>query len=480
MRRYLSIYSLLVLVPVLVAVCALVWFTDGVGAGASGPAGGHGGDTMYRLLLATSAVVALAAAGGALARRCGQPKVVGELLAGLVLGPSAFGAIAPGAQRWLFPEAIVPHLETLAQFGVVFFMFLVGAELPAGTLRRSGPKGLIIGHASIALPFLMGLGTAWWLHAHHPPVHSGTVPYLLFVALSFSITAFPVLARILSEQRLLKTPLGATGMTAAGVGDVTAWGLLAVVIALIRGTSPFSAVLAIALVTVFAMVMFLVVRPLVARAVRLAEEGRVSRVGLCAALVCLILVSSLATDRIGLHAIFGPFLAGAVMPRNSPLVNELTSRIYGLTMWFMLPLFFVTIGLGTHLGSLGPGMWLTCLLVVAVAVAGKVLSAASAAAVVGGHTRNEALALGVMMNCRGLTELVVLNLGVELGVLGPDLFAVFVFMALVTTAMTGPLLRRTLRTDGTGGAVGGRERGEDGEDGPLPGPAPVAGAGAGH
>ncbi|MEU9634261.1 cation:proton antiporter [Streptomyces tendae] len=446
MRRYLGVYSFIVLAPVVVAVCMLSWLAHGSGGGAAGVGSGSVGDLqLYRLLVATSVVVGVAALGGAVARRCGQPAVVGELVTGLVLGPSVLGGIAPRAQEWLFPTSVLPHLNTLAQFGVVFFMFLVGVEVPSGTLRKSGPVGFLIGHASIAVPFLAGLLMAWWLHGRYPPAQASETAFLLFVALSFSITAFPVLARVLSERQLLRTPIGVTGLTAAGVGDATAWGLLAVVIAIVRGTSPTAASLAVVFVTAFALVMWVFVKPLVARAVARAERNRLSRDGLCAALVCLILLSALATDRMGVHAIFGPFMAGVIMPRNSPLISELSRKIQGVTLWLLLPLFFVTVGLQTTLSTLnGAGPWLTALLITVVAVVAKMASASATALAIGGHTRREALALGAMMNCRGLTELVVLSLGLELGVLDAQLFAMFVCMALVTTAMTGPLLRRLL------------------------------------
>jgi len=443
MKRYLGVYSVIVLIPVALAVGMVMWATHGVGGGTA--AVDAGGQTASQLLLAAAVVVVAAAVGGAVARRCGQPGVVGELAAGLILGPSVLGALAPQVSASLLPASVLPQLDTLAQFGVVFFMFLIGAELPAGTLRRSASAGFVIGHASIAVPFLIGTGVAWWLYGQFPPPHASLMVYVLFVAVSFAITAFPVLARILSEQRLLHTPLGVTGMAAAGIGDVTAWGLLAVLIALTRGTSLLAAGAALVFVTLFAVIMFWVVKPSVAWVLERAEAGRASRNGVCAALVCLVLVSALITDRIGVHAIFGAFLAGVIMPRDSSLVEELVSRIHGVTVWFLLPLFFATVGLRTELGSLtGVGTWLTCLLIVVVAVVAKVASGAVATAAVGGHTRRETLAIGVMMNCRGLTELVVLSLGVQLGVLNHELFAMFVVMALLTTAMTGPILRRLI------------------------------------
>lgn len=442
--REVLAYLAMVAVPAAFAVVAVVVLADRGGAGTR-PAPSTGGPAPYRLLIATAAVVALAAAGGALARRLDQPPVVGELAAGMVLGPSVFGALLPGTQHWLFPANVLPYLDALAQFGVVFFMFLVGAELSPGALRDAGRRAVTLGHASIALPFLAGVAVAWLLRGRYQPAGLGTLPFLLFVGLAFAITAFPVLARILADRGLLRTPLGATAMTAAGVGDVTAWCLLAAVIAIVRGSSLLAAVPAIVLTVAFAAVMLGAVRPLLALALARAERGA-SRVAAMAGLVCLVLAAAVVTDRIGVHPIFGAFLAGVVMPRGSGLVAELTSKIEGITLWLMLPLFFVSIGLHTRLGSLaGAGQWLLCLLIIAVAVLSKLVGTGLAVRVAGG-TASESLALGVLMNCRGLTELVVLNLGLQLGVLSPRLFAMFVVMALVTTAMTGPLLRLVLRT----------------------------------
>ncbi|MFF2627769.1 cation:proton antiporter [Kitasatospora griseola] len=445
MRRWISVYSITVLVPVAAAVALLLTHHAG---GATARAAAHpagAGGPLFRLLIAASVVIAVAALGGAVARRCGQPAVVGELVAGFVLGPSVLGALAPQVQHSLFPASVLPQLDLLAQLGVVFFMFLVGAELPSGLLRRSTRTGLVIGHASTAIPFLIGISMALWLHHRYPSNGAGMTAYLLFIGLSFAITAFPVLARILAERRMLHSPLGVTGMAAAGIGDATGWSLLVVVIAIVRGTSVTSAVLAVAYMAAFVVIMMLVVRPLLARTLRWADRRPSVRDGVSAGLICLVLVSALATDRMGVHTIFGAFMAGVVMPRQSPLFREMAGKIHGITVWVMLPLFFAIVGLRTQLNTLsGTTAWLTCLAVLVVAVVAKFGSGTVAALSVGGYSRRESLAIGAMMNCRGLTELIVLNLGVELGVLTPALFAMFVCMALVTTAMTGPILRRVV------------------------------------
>lgn len=438
-------YLLLVVVP-LVAAVALVgstgrWAAPG-GAAAEGP---HGADGLLgRLLLAVAIIVALAAVGGALARRLGQPAVLGELAVGLLLGPSALGAVAPTAQQWLFPAFILPHLEALAQLGVVLFMFLVGRELDVSLLRRAGGRGLVIGHAAVVVPLLAGVVFALTLAAPYRPDGVTETSYTLFIGVCFAISAFPVLARILAEQRLIRTPLGTTGLTAAGIGDVTAWCLLVVVVTGLRGTSPTAALRSALLVTLFTAVLLVVVRPLLARLLARAERGGVAGAGVFTALVALVLICALATELIGVHAIFGAFLAGVVMPRGSATTRELSTRIEGVAMWLMLPVFFVVAGQQIDLTRLSVGnQWWLCLAILVIAVISKVAGAAVAAVATGGSPR-EGLALGVMLNCRGLTELIVLSMGLQLGVLNQELFAMFMVMALLTTAMTGPLLRRVV------------------------------------
>lgn len=436
-RRYIGVYAALVALPAAAAVLFLLRDARGdPGPGHPAPAQG----IVYHLLIATVTVVALGALGSALAARLGQPRVVSELLIGIALGPSLFGALAPDAQRWFFPAGVVPYLDALAQFGVVFFMFLIGAELRLDLLGRAGARPLVVGHATIVLPFAAGLGVAVLLRDTYAPPGISGVAFLLFIGVGFAITAFPVLAWILRERGLLGTPIGAEGIAAAGIGDVTAWCVLALVIAVVRGTSLAGVAVTAGLVAVFGAVMLWGVRPLLRRLDdRVRARGEVGR-PIAAAMICVVLLSALATERIGVHPIFGAFLAGVVMPRGSRLVAELTTKIEGVTLWVMLPLFFVTVGLHVRLIGFTAAMWLTALLILAVAVVSKLAGTAGTARAVGASPR-DALALGVMMNCRGLTELVVLNLGLQLGVIGLPLFAMFVVMALVTTAMTQPLLR---------------------------------------
>jgi Kef-type K+ transport system membrane component KefB len=449
--RYAGAYALFVAVPI-AAVAIVAAMSTHVLAHKTGPLAALAStNAVDRVLVAVAVVVAVAALGGAIARRLGQPAVVGELVGGVALGPSALGAADPSFQHWLFPTAAMPSLNVLAQLGVILFMFLIGAELAPGALRRSGGRAVVIGHAAMAPALLCGVVVALSLRGHYPSAQSGTMPFLLFIGLCFAITAFPVLARVLDEEKLIRTRIGTTGIAAAGIGDITAWCLLALVVAAVRQSSLGSAGAALGLVAAFAVAMVTLVRPAVARLVAWAEKagpdaGSARKVTVSAGLVCLVLACGLATNAMGVHAIFGAFLAGVVMPRDNKLIKELITQIEGVVLWVMLPLFFMTVGLQTNLRSLTGGSWLVCLAVIAIAVVAKVGGTSGAATAVGERPRT-ALALGAMMNCRGLTELIVLQLGLQLGVLSPSLFSIFVVMTLVTTAMTGPLLRRLLPTE---------------------------------
>lgn len=445
-RRYGLAYALFVAVPITAAVIVAATTSHHLVHGISSVAALASTNAVDRVLVAVTVVVALAAACGAAARRLGQPAVVGELVGGVALGPSLLGAVTPSFQHWLFPTAAMPSLNVLAQLGVILFMFLIGAELAPGALRRSGGRAVVIGHSAMAPALLCGILVALGLRGRYPSAQSGSLPFLLFIGLCFAITAFPVLARVLDEEKLIRTRIGTTGIAAAGIGDITAWCLLALVVAVVRQSSLGSAGTALCLVAAFAVVMVTLVRPLVARIIDWVERsegetGGTSRTtAVSAGLVCLVLACGLATNAMGVHAIFGAFLAGVVMPRDNKVIKRLVGQVEGVVLWVLLPLFFMTVGLQTNLRSLTAASWVVCLIVVAVAVAAKFGGTSGAAAAVGERGRT-ALALGAMMNCRGLTELIVLQLGLQLGVLSSGLFTIFVVMTLVTTAMTGPMLR---------------------------------------
>lgn len=396
-------------------------------------------DVLFHVLLALVVIVAAARACGALVARLHQPPVMGEVLAGILLGPSLLGQIAPAAMHYLQPPAIAPILSNIAQVGVMLFMFLVGLELDTARLGRRTRAMIVISQVSIIVPFLLGMGLAVLLY---PRLSSAGVPFTvfsLFLGVSLSVTAFPVLARILTDRGLQGSDLGLVALSCAAVGDVTAWCLLAFVTA-VASAALSSAWITFALSALYVAVMLGVVRPLVGRAVRAQElRGSVSQ-GAIALAIAGMLVSALATEAAGIHAIFGAFLAGALIPHDSRLAQTLTRALADLVVVLFLPVFFASTGMRTEIGLVsGAAQWLLCGLIIVTASAGKFGGTFAAARVMGFGGR-DAAALGVLMNTRGLMELIVLNVGLERGILSPTLFAMLVLMAVVTTFATTPLL----------------------------------------
>jgi len=398
-------------------------------------------EVFWKLLLAIAVVIAAARVVGALFRKIGQPQVVGEIVAGVILGPTLLGTVWPEASEYVFDADVMPFIEVFAQIGLVFFMFLVGAELDLRLVRGRGHAAALVSHASIIAPFLSGIALALVIFKSLGSPDGDFLPFALFMGASMSITAFPVLARILTERGMHKTRLGAVTITCAAIDDVTAWCILAVVVTVAKADGAAGALPTVGWSVLFIAFMVLAVRPLLERLGRLHEDqGRLSGTVMAVLFVGLVL-SALATDRIGIHAIFGAFLFGAIMPQRSELIEELFEKLEDFSVVFLLPLFFAFSGLRTDVLALGtdPELWLYTLLVVLVAVVGKWGGSTLAAKAVGMGWR-DSLALGVLMNCRGLTELVILNIGLELGVIPPNLFSMLVIMALVTTFMTTPIL----------------------------------------
>ena len=396
------------------------------------------------VLIALAVIIAVAHLFGALFRRMGQPPVVGEMIAGIALGPSLLGRVAPALSAHLFPAAIVPFLSVSAQLGVVLFMFLVGVEFDIDELRRQSRSSFLISQASIATPFLLGSALAVWLYGPFGPPAFSLVEFALFIGVAMSITAFPVLARILRDFRLNRTRLGVTALTAAAVGDVTAWCLLAFVIGVVQ-FQPERIFRTLALAAAFIALVFLGVRRVCAWLVRKRARKQlppaVSVLLACAGLA----LASLATSRIGVHAVFGAFLFGVVIPHDSALARNLTTILGRPVGALLLPVFFASTGLFTQIGLLrSPRAWAVCLAILAVASLGKIGGSYLAARLTGSPP-GAAAALAVLMNTRGLMELIVLNVGLKLGILPPALFAMFVIMSVVTTFATAPILRIVAR-----------------------------------
>lgn len=373
-------------------------------------------------------------------RRVGQPTVIAEILAGIVLGPSLLGAVAPGALAALFPAESLPVLSMTSQLGLVFFMFLVGLEFDTELLRGQGRTSVAISASGIVLPLALGMALAVPLHAWLAPEGVPLLSFSLFMGAAMSVTAFPVLARILAERRLIRTRIGAVALAAAAVDDVTAWCLVAAVVAVASASGAGPVALTIGLAIVYVVVMARVVRPMLAR---LGPRGGAEiSADLIAGVFLLLLASAAATEWIGIHALFGAFAFGVVVPREHGLAAVLVEKLEDLVTLVLLPMFFAYSGLRTQIGLLdGPEEWATAGVIIAVATAGKFGGTALAARLTGLDTRSSA-AVGILMNTRGLMELVVLNIGLDLGVLSPTLFAMMVVMALVTTVVTSPVLER--------------------------------------
>ncbi|MDF5738225.1 MULTISPECIES: cation:proton antiporter [unclassified Nostoc] len=372
-----------------------------------------------------------------------QPLVIGEIVAGIMLGPSLFGLVAPHLAVTLFPPETFPFLNVLSQVGLIFFMFLIGLELNPKYLSGQLEVAVLTSHVSILIPFSLGTLLAVLLY---PLVSNASVSFTafaLFLGAAMSITAFPVLARIITENNLQGTRLGTLALTCAAVDDVTAWCLLAVAIAVARTGDFAGAIPTILTSIIYIGLMLTVGRWFLQRlAKHYLRAGRLSQL-LLAGIYMAVVASALITELIGIHLIFGAFLLGAAMPKNEDLVRELAVKTEDFVLIFLLPIFFAYSGLKTQIGLLNrPELWLLCALVLGVAIAGKYIGTYVAARV-SGISKREASALGWLMNTRGLTELIVLNIGLELGVISPLIFTMLVIMALVTTFMTSPLLEWT-------------------------------------
>ncbi|MEW2417682.1 cation:proton antiporter [Streptomyces sp. NPDC046866] len=420
-------------------------------------------DPLGAVLVAVPLVVLACGAAGALMRRLGQTAVVGEILVGIVLGPSLLGWLWPAGSRWLLPGEVLPYLGVLGNLGLLVFMFLVGLELDVGLLRGRGRAVVAVSQASVWVPLGLGALLASAMYEGFAPQGAGRPAFVLFVAVALSVTAFPVLARILKDQGLYGTPVGALAMACAAVADVVAWCLLAVVAALAGpGTAGWGIAGMGVLAGAFLAVMWWAVRPLLTWGIeRWGRTGAGPVVGLCSGL-CL---AAYCTQAMGVHALFGAFVFGAVAPRVEA-VEAAAARMREFAVPVLLPLFFVGSGLKTDVGLLGGSTtWLWAGAVLSVAVVGK-WGAGTGAALLAGQPVRDAVTVGALLNCRGVTELVVLNAGLGLGVIGGELFTMLVLMALATTAATGPAvraLRERPRAD----------RGVNAVNTPAPGPAGI-------
>jgi Kef-type K+ transport system membrane component KefB/nucleotide-binding universal stress UspA family protein len=400
-------------------------------------------ETVILVLFEVLIVIGLSRLVGLAFKSVNQPLVIGEIVAGIMLGPSLLGLIAPSVAVTLFPPETIPFLNVLSQVGLIFFIFLIGLELNPKYLSGHLETAILTSHVSILVPFALGTLLAVLLY---PLVSNASVSFTafaLFLGAAMSITAFPVLARIITENNLQGTRLGTLALTCAAVDDMTAWCVIAVAIAVAREGSIAGAVPIIIKSLLYIGFMFTVGRWFLQHlATYYQRMGRLSQL-IIALIYMAVIASALVTELIGIHLIFGAFLVGVAMPKNADLVRELAEKTEDFVLVFLLPIFFAFSGLRTQIGLLNrPELWLLCLLVLGVAIAGKYIGTYVAARV-SGVNRREASALGWLMNTRGLTELIVLNIGLDLGVISPVLFAMLVIMTLVTTFMTSPMLEWT-------------------------------------
>ncbi len=404
-------------------------------------------DVVLHVTATLAAVIGLGMVLGRVMQWCGQPAVIGEVLAGIVLGPSVLGAWAPGGMALLIPPPTAdPHglvpaaLKGVAQLGVILYMFLVGLELNAGRLRRHAHATIAVSHASIVAPFALGLILAIGLYPRFSHAGVPFTSFALFQGAAMAITAFPVLARILADRGLDRTDLGSVALGCAATDDVSAWCLLALVVGVAQSDLT-TAFVVIAGAVMFIGLMFAVVQPLLGRFVDVWDRGTEPLPpSAISGIFLAILLAALTTEAIGIHAVFGAFLLGAVIPHDGRIARELTLRLKTPVTVLLLPAFFAYTGMRTEIGLLsGWEPWLWCAAIILVATLGK-FGGTFVAARLTGMSPRQAAALGALMNTRGLMELIVLNLGLDLGVISPTLFAMMLVMALVTTATTAPVL----------------------------------------
>jgi Kef-type K+ transport system membrane component KefB len=400
---------------------------------------------LLSVLVALTVIMVTARLVGALFKRLGQPAVIGEVVGGILLGPSLLGRISPDAAAVLLPTEAAPFLEVIAQLGVILYMFLVGLELDLRVLQSRAVVTAAISISSIVVPFGLGMALAGALFESLAPPGVGATSFALFLGVSMAITAFPVMARILGDQGLQRTPMGVVALTCAAINDAIAWCLLAFVVGVTQSTTS-AAVQTLVLTALYIGLMLTAGRRIMAALVsRFDRAPRIGERSLALVLVA-VLLSAVATEFIGIHAIFGAFLLGAIIPHESIIAKHVTERLEDIVRVMFLPAFFAFTGLRTEIGLVqGVDDWLWCAVIIAVATAGKFGGTLLASKLVGLDWRDSA-ALGILMNTRGLVELIVLNIGLDLGVISPRLFTMLVIMALVTTMMTSPILSRLLKS----------------------------------
>jgi Kef-type K+ transport system membrane component KefB len=378
-------------------------------------------------------------------KRMGQPSVIGEIFAGIALGPSLVGFLFPEFSNLFFPKESLGTIKILSQIGLLVFMFIIGMELDVNILKKQASSAIFISHMSIIFPYALGVVLALFLFEEYAPEGVSFLSFGLFMGIAMSITAFPVLARIIQERGLSRSNIGVIAITCAAVDDITAWCILAVIIAIVNAGT-----LAIAFFTLFVTLFFVggmlfYIQPLLNRMSKVYVSKEIIGKAVITSLLLIVLISALFAEGIGIHALFGAFIAGVIMPTDTKLRQVLTEKFEDFSMIFLLPLFFAYTGIRTKIGLLNEWHhWVICFLIISVATLGKLVGSMLASRYIGNSWR-DSFAIGVLMNTRGLMELIVLNIGYDLGVISPKIFVMMVIMALVTTFITGPLLSLILK-----------------------------------
>ena len=373
-------------------------------------------------------------------KKIGQPSVIGEIIAGIFLGPSVVGMYFPEFSSALFPIESLGNLQFLSQIGLILFMFVIGMELDLKVLKNKANEAVVISHASIVIPFALGISLAYFVYYKFAPQGVEFLSFSLFMGIAMSITAFPVLARIVQERGIHKTKLGSIVITCAAADDITAWCLLAAVIAIVKAGTVESSLYVIGLAVLYVLLMLFLVKPFFKRVGDLYSNNENLSKPVVAIFFLTLIISSYLTEVIGIHALFGAFMTGVIMPDVSKFRNIFIEKVEDVALILLLPLFFVFTGLRTQIGLINDSyLWKVTGFIILVAVVGKFLGSALAARFVGQNWK-DSLTIGALMNTRGLMELVVLNIGYDLGVLTSEIFTMMVIMALVTTFMTGPAL----------------------------------------
>ena len=392
------------------------------------------------LLLQIISILLVSRVFGFLFVKIGQPTVIGEILAGIVLGPSLLGYFFPEAYSFLFTPDSLSNIYILSEIGLVLFMFVIGMELDLSALKNKMGTTFVISQASIVIPYFMGMWLAYYLYEEFAAGQTDFISFALFIGISMSITAFPVLARIVQEKGLTKSHLGTISIASAAFNDVTAWCVLAAVIAISKTGSLYSSLFNIGLAVAYILVMMFLVKPFLKRIGEIYKNSEVVNKSVFAFFLLVLIISAYITQLIGIHALFGAFLAGVIMPPLPSFRKLIVDKVEDVSLTLLLPLFFVYTGLRTEIGLLNtPYLWWIAFIFIVVAVVGKFIGSAFSAKVLG-ETWKDSLSIGILMNTRGLMELIVLNIGYEMGILPPPIFVMLVIMALVTTFMTTPIL----------------------------------------